>query len=476
MCLRQNYIIILIFFCFLLSFFAKAQETEISVLIGERNIGVNEPLAVSVTIRKSGEVETPVAKFPEIPNFLKRGTSTSRATSYANGQKIITYTITQNYQAIKEGNFKVNPIKITVNGTEVKSEMANVIVSPEKDNKPTSNDDFADFIDASNFKDFEEVKEDAFLALTTTKSKPFVGEGFTVTLAFYVAESNGAEMQFKNNEIQIPEIIKRIKPNNCWEESHGLTEEKISKVTINDKRYTEYMFYRATFYALNNQKVIFPAAALNLVKFKTVKNGEKLPEIIRFVSRQVIVEPKELPAHPLRQEISVGTFYLKENINKVKMSTGKAFQYRMTIAGDGNISTIKIPEIKNDSLFDFYPPESESVVTPQNGKIIGNKTFTFQIIPKQAGSFALSKYFRWIYFNPVSSKYDTLKSSLVIQVSGKKIQTVEAPVTAGSVYDGLDKVDTSKQQTDYSKILKDEANVLIIFMLLGMTYIFWRRK
>ena len=41
-----------------------------------------------------------------------------------------------------------------------------------------------------------DVKDDAFLALSTSKDTVFMGEGFTATLAFYVSEKNQAPLQF----------------------------------------------------------------------------------------------------------------------------------------------------------------------------------------------------------------------------------------------------------------------------------------
>lgn len=482
--IKNYYINILIFFCLLLSFSTKAQQSsDVSLIIGEKNIFLEDPFVVTVVLKFIGESPNPEYKFPELPNFSKRGVSKSIARSFVSGQPVATCTITQNYAAKKEGIFKIPAFRVNINGTDLKQE-AFVI----KVNKPVtidkkginyteaakatdSQEDFTDFIEGNRPELANlNTKEDAFLSLSSSKSSPYVGEGFTVTLAFYVADNNTADIQFDHNEVQIPAITKKIKPENCWEESFGITEAQGVKVRINGKSYTQYKFYQATFYPLNNKSIVFPAVSLRLLKTIPDKNNGKKYSFVTFQTKPFTIKAKELPPHPLKNEVSVGLFTWREVLNRNKVSTGKSVEYSLQIMGDGY--NVKLPEIKNDSIFDFFPPEVDAINTPQNNKIISTKSFTFQIIPKRAGNFALDKYFQWVYFNTKTEKYDTLKSVLKIQVSGQSIQTTDTPLAQTSVYDGLEQTDSSEEASNFKKLLKDEANILIVIMLIGIVYIF----
>jgi hypothetical protein len=221
---------------------------------------------------------------------------------------------------------------------------------------------------------------------------------------------------------------------------------------------------------LNDKKIIFPSVSLRLLKFLPEKNGGKKSTYVTFQTGAFTVKAKELPPHPLKNEVSVGEFTWRETLNKHKVITGKSVEYSLQIMGDGY--NVKLPQIKNDSVFDFFPPEVDAINTPQNNKIISTKSFTFQIIPKRAGNFVLDKYFQWIYFNTKTEKYDTLKSVLKLEVSGQAIQTADSPLTQTSVYDGLENTDSSEEASDFKKLLKDEANILIFIMLIGLIYIF----
>jgi BatD DUF11 like domain len=463
----------------------------VSLIIGEKNITLEDPFIVTVIVKFVGDVQTPDCTFPDLPNFTKRGFSKSTARSFVSGQPVSTCTITQNYAAKKEGNLKVSNFKVVVNGTDLKSEgfvvKVGKIISPEKKlpsneetplfkDSPDNKEDFTDFIEGNTKPELNNLntKEDAFLSLSSSKLNPYVGEGFTVTLAFYVADNNMAEIQFDHNEVQIPAIIKKIKPENCWEESFGLTETQQAQVIIKGKKYTQYRFYEATFYPLNNKPIVFPAVDFRLQKFITEKNGYKKSSFVSFSTRPFRIIARELPAHPLRNEVSVGQFSWKESLDKYKVNTGKSVSYRLQISGDGY--NIKLPQTKNDSIFDFFPPKIVSSADPKNGKIITTKSLTFQIIPKQAGNFALDKYFHWIYFNTNTEKYDTLKSKIILGVTGQTIQTADTPTAGRTVYDGLENEETSKEQNNFTKILKDEANILIVIMLVGMIYILLPNK
>ena len=479
------YINILIFFSFLLSLETKAQQSDdVSLIIGEKNITLEDPFIVTVVIKFVGEVPaTPDCKFPELQNFSKRGQSKSTARSFVGGHPLTTCTITQNYSPKKEGNLKVPAFKVNVNGADLKSEAFVINVSknivpdktetansetPTTEKSAKKEEDFTDFIEGNNTQ-FIDTKEDAFLSLSTSKSNPYVGEGFTVTFAFYVAENNATDIQFDHNEIQIPVITKKIKPENCWEENFGITETKQSQIIINGKKYTQYKFYQATFYPLNTKPTNFPSVTLKLLKFTPEKNGGKKSSTLSFSTRPFTVKAKELPPHPLKNEVSVGQFTLKESLNKYKINTGKSIQYILQISGDGY--NIKLPDMKNDTIFDFFPPEVDDSRDSQNDRIITTKFFTFQIIPKRAGSFALTKYFQWIYFNTKKEQYDTLKSKVILGVEGATIATSEVPSMVTSVYEGIDKIDSSEESSNFIKLLKDEANILIVIMLIGMIYV-----
>jgi hypothetical protein len=443
-------------FFFLVSLFTMAQE-EVKIELGKKNLLPDETFTIKVTIKN--RIESKVGQFPEIQGFTKGARQVSHPQSA--GNKIITHIITQTYTPTRDGIYRLSPFSIEVNGENYESEGA--MISVAKSGEESDNTDETPVI--------VNTKEDAYLSIVIDKKQVYVGEGFRVSLVLYVAETNTAAMGFTDINNQINAIAKKIKPSDCLEERLTITDIPKVQVTINNKKYTSYELFEAHYYPLNNKPISFPSVELKMDKFATDSKGivdKSQKNIIGFVSKPYIIQVIDLPDHPLKDKVSVGEFYSSENIETRRISTGKSFNYIFKIVGNGNIATITMPNLQNDSHFDFYPPEIKETKTI--GKVEGEKEFRYRIIPKDSGQHTLEKYISWVYFNTKKKNYDTLHSKIKVLVSGKTIEDNSGGT--GDIYDGLDKIDTSIIQADYRQAIKNVSNVLLILMLFGMIYVF----
>jgi BatD DUF11 like domain len=483
-----------IFFLLLFNSLLYAQDNKVLIEIKDKNIHVDKLLIISVLIK--GSEGRDVKNFPEIPHFKKRIQEAKSVFSTVSGQTHIHQQISQQYIPEQVGTFKIAPFSLSVNGQTVPFEGATIVVSNSVQlggantnsitaaiNTPKINvnkeDDFSDFI--NNEATFLDVKEDAFLALNTSKSKVFVGEGIKIKLSLYVAETNAAEMKFSEDlELQMANIIKQIISPNCLIEDFKVTDIQSSPLKINGKAYAEYKLYQAVYYPLNTQPIVFPSVNLKMIKFKIAKDQllagkEKQKSYTIFKTKPVQVTAIDLPQHPLKNQVSVGVFKWENKIAQTKVATGKSFQVDINIVGEGNILGINMPQIQNDSLFDFYPPDVQQAVSRSRGIISGNKTFSYQVIPKQAGKFALGKYFRWTYFNPNTQQYVTLSSDVVLDVQGETIQDSGEIIGKPSLYDNIETLDSSIKETDYPAIISFFANIFIVSMLAGTIYLIFEK-
>jgi len=108
--------------------------------------------------------------------------------------------------------------------------------------------------------------------LTIDKTEVYIGEGFTTTLAFYVSESNKADMRFYDLGKQITDIVKNINPANCWEENFSIDNITGEPITINNKGYTQYKIFQAAYYPLNDEDIEFNSVGLKMIKYQVAKN------------------------------------------------------------------------------------------------------------------------------------------------------------------------------------------------------------
>ncbi|HET9053953.1 MAG TPA: BatD family protein, partial [Cyclobacteriaceae bacterium] len=209
---------------------------NIQIVLGPDEIGENQSWTISVTVQND-RFKSHDYVFPEIPGFRKRGTSSQSQTSIINGQVSSSQSVTMTYLPTKQGIFTVQAFKMTVNGQTIMSPGKKVKVGPPVQ---TRRDPFTydpnDFF-GNNNTEFVDIKDDAFLAVTTSKPEVYVGEGFTTTLSFYVDDKNRAPLQFHDLARQLTAILKKIKPANCWEENFEIENVQSETVTINGEYY-----------------------------------------------------------------------------------------------------------------------------------------------------------------------------------------------------------------------------------------------
>jgi hypothetical protein len=337
-----------------------------------------------------------------------------------------------------------------------------------------------DFFEDGN-TEFVEMKDDAFLAVTTDKTEVYVGEGVNATLAFYISESNRAPLHFYELSRQLAEILKTLKPANCWEENFDIENIEGEHVTIKGKDYVQYKIYQAMFYPLNSQTIKFPSVSLEMLKFKMARNpsffGQNSKEGYKtYKSQPKVVSVRELPPHPLKNTVAVGEYKLDERILDTNLKTGQSTSYEFNIYGEGNIASVPKPDNKSDDVLEIYEPSIQQDISRSNNRVTGTKKFRYFIIPKEPGQAKLSKYFSWVYFSPQRKQYDTLSSRLTAYITGesKKNEVIDSH-DPGSFYDKIAVADNSlliRRETNWQKWT---FNGIVILVLAASVFLLFKK-
>lgn len=479
----------IVYILLILAGILQVQAQEITVDLGADEVGLNELFTITVTLQ-NGSIKN-YTDFPEIDGFAKRGTSSSSKTNIINGQISSSQSIIQRYLPLEEGTFRLDDFSMEVNGIEISSGGKTIKVTPPVERRrnsrrnrfdPFGRDPFDDLFGRDkNEAEFVDVKEDAFLALTTDKSEVYVGEGFTTTFAFYVADANRAPLQFHEAGKQLSTILKDLKPENCWEENYNIENIYGERVTIQGKNYTRYKIYQATYYPLNLETVVFPSVPFEMIKYRVAKSPsffgrDRQEDFKTFYTREKSVRVKALPPHPLKDKVAVGDFELDENIDKLTVETGESFEYSFNIYGEGNIAGIGDPEIPTSRDMDIYPPNIAQDINRGAGRVTGSKKYSYYGIPNEPGEYDFKDYFSWVFFNPDKEVYDTLTSQIALNVTGESKKNVSISSTdLGSFYDNIDVASNELKSLREDKTTQIIANLLILAMLAGAGYLFFRK-
>ncbi|MEO5601398.1 MAG: BatD family protein [Cyclobacteriaceae bacterium] len=464
--------------------FSAIQAQKVQITLGPDQIGENQTWTITLTVQNDRLKS--YDNFPEIQGFRKRGTSTQSTQNIINGQISSSQSIIMTYLPLKQGSYAIPDFTLKVNDKAIRVEGKKVKVGPAVQQQQ---DPFRSLFDrnppddffGSNETEFVDINDDAFLAFTTSKDEVYMGEGFNASLSFFVSEENRAPLQFHDLGKQLSEILKRVKPDNCWEENFNIENIEGDAVKIGGKDYTRYKIYQATFYPLNAEPIVFPSVALEMIKFKVAKNpsffGQNRKEDFKkFYSKPKKVTVKELPPHPLKDVVAVGNYQVSELMSDTNIETGKSSSYVFNIFGEGNISAIPKPKITSDADFEFYEPNVRMDIKRENSRVRGTKSYNYFLIPKEPGRYDLKDYLQWVFFNPEENRYDTLRSKLTVYVTGEstKNDAIQAN-NDGSFYDKIQTADNTLIVIDNNSWQQMAFNIFIFLVLATSAYLVFKK-
>jgi hypothetical protein len=458
----------------LLGFQFVAKSQEVNITFGETEIGLQETFTITATINNSQL--TGINGFPEIVGLTKTGTSSSQSTSIIDGKRSFSQSITQNYRANKVGTYTVKPFTITINGKAISVQGTTVKVTPQTSRR--QNDPFADFFGMRDDEptEFINVKEDAFFAVTTSKPQVYVGEGFNLSVAMYIAEENRALLEFHEIGEQLGMILKKIKPANCWEENFGIEEIIPESVTIGRKSYRQYKIYQANFYPINTGEVIIPSVDFKMIKFKVAVNQSffgtnHVRDFITFKSKEKVVKVVDLPPHPLKGNVAIGNYKLQDDLSLPSVKTGQTFNYKFQVVGEGNIAQLtNLPTVKKNGVFSFYKPNEKIQINRSANTVYGSKQFNYLLSANEAGNYRMGDIFEWVFFNTNTNKYDTLHSRLSLQVTGEKIVSKIDSTGLGDFYSLIKEADNDIKSWEQNIPLKIMINFVFLATLSILGY------
>ncbi|MDE0472859.1 MAG: hypothetical protein OXH57_13070, partial [Ekhidna sp.] len=129
-----------------------------------------------------------------------------------------------------------------------------------------------------------------------------------------------------------------------------------------------------------------------------------------------------------------------------------------------------------DKNFDFYEPDIRQNINRGSGKVSGTKSFDFYGIPNEPGTFDLGAYFFWVFFNPSSKTYDTLKSEMALQVTGESRKNLTiASNDLGDFYDRMNHADNQLQSLNDNGWINTIINILTVLTLSATVYLFFKK-
>jgi len=465
---------------------APARAQQISIELGKSPLPINQYFTISIRLQDQQLKEyTP---FPQIQGFKKSSRYSSTKTITTAGNTTTILTIVQNYAPLEEGQHVLKPFSMKVNGQTVQSQgmtiqvtpmQANAAQSPNLPDLITDEEEQPAVVDEE--PEFLDKEDKAFLNLYTSKKEVFVGESVTIALYFYLAEEDQRLLDFYDFANQMTGIMRQLKQANAWEEAFEFTEISPEQVLVKGKPYLRFRLYEAVLYPINLQDFRFPQLQLKMIKYRLARNPNLLAEDRQegyktFYAPERVVQVKELPPHPLRNVVPVGRYRLQERLTQQHVPVNKSFTYHFEVRGEGNLSAIMPPVPAGPPGLEFYPPDVRQDITRRQGRVLGGKTFAFTVLPREPGTYNMGQTMEWIYFDPVTAAYDTLRPVLLVHVTGARdSDALVLSRDLGAFYNIIENEDNKLVSLHFFEEIRRYTNI-VLFVLLAITAFVFIKK
>lgn len=337
-------------------------------------------------------------------------TSQSSSTSFVNGHRTSTFTLTYTYTLLGNtpGDFTINPATITSDGQQYTSNGVRITVLPP-DEQPTS---------SSTSKSISERPEasstsssDIFVRTIVNKTNVYEQEALQISYRLYVAGVDFAQM---GNTLKLPEMTGFLK------QEMELGNRQFELEHYNGRNYQAVTLFSYLLYPQHSGDIEIDAAQFEAIL--RVQTHQQVRSIFddffgtyENVSRAltapaVTIHVKPLPAgKPAGFSGAVGQFTITPAISTTDIQANEAVTLSLNIRGTGNMKLIKTPAVDWPEGFEPYDPKVTNNFKPSNSGFTGNKSIEYLAIPRAAGDYTIPEL-SFSYFDIQEGKYKTLST------------------------------------------------------------------
>ncbi len=431
------FIILIVSFSFLLGLTVKpvsAEEIGFDASVNTKTATLGSSIQLTLTFR-GGHPDNP-PEIPSIDGVEVRYLGPSTSVTIINGQ--YSSTVAHMYALLpgKTGKFKIPAITVNVAGKTLSSNPIDIEVvdQPAQAVPGTSNPNINQNNDASQIA--TSIKDKIFLIVEPAKKEVYFNEKVPVNVKLFV---NGLGLEL----FQYPTI-----EHNGFIVDNFAGQPRKYQQNVGGINYTVFEFNTFVYPTQTGEVSLGPAQIVFNLIFQNRNSSPFSDQFGEDVfdgffnsvqKREVTVSSADFPLKVLPlpetgkpQDFSgaVGKFSFEATASPSEVNTGDPVTVKMKITGDGNLASVKMPVIKENTDYKLYDPQ----VKEENGTKTAEQVF----IPKSDKVTAVPQL-SFSYFDPETKNYQTIargpfpikvqKSAQDFKVVGyDRPQTVTAPV------------------------------------------------
>lgn len=342
-------------------------------------------------------------------------TSQSSSTSFVNGKRTSSFTLTYTYTLIpnKEGTFTLPPATIKVDGEQYTSNGVRITVLPpdQPSNVSTASQQSNANASIQPREATNANAENIFMRTLVSKTKVHEQEVILLTYKLYFAGVDVA--QFTNNT-RLPEFKGFLK------QELEIGEIQTELEHYNGRNYQTAVIYRTLLFPQRSGDIVIDPAQFEAVL--RVQNRAQVRSIFDdffnsyttvakpLVAPSVTIHVSELPAgKPAGFSGGVGQFAINSRISNTDLQANEAVTLTLTIQGTGNMKLLKTPAVDWPEGFEVYDPKVTNNFKNSLSGVSGTKTIEYLAIPRAGGTYTIPAV-QFAYYDTQADTYKTLST------------------------------------------------------------------
>ncbi|WP_169833694.1 BatD family protein [Caldithrix abyssi] len=411
-----------------------SQDIQIRSYVSKNKVGINENFTYSIEVSgKSTSLPDPVA--PDFKDFyVLSGPNTSTSIQFVNGRMSATKVHTYYLQPKKKGQLNIPPATVKRKGKTIKSNAITITVvdQPQTAQKPSRQRKAP-----KKTTDRDLLGQSIYLKTEVSKRKAYVGEQIVVAYKLYF-RVNVSGYDFK----KLPS-----NPGFWTEEFEMPGQPIISSEIVNGLNYNVATIRKIAIFPTQSGELTLEPISV-MVEARVQRRSRSIFDSFfddpfgRVVQKTLSSKPIKIKVMELPQEGrpadfngAVGRYNLDVKIDKTDVKTNDAVSLKVTIAGEGNIKMVNVPDVIVPPDIEKYDPKIKTELDNVGARIRGKKKAEIILIPRVPGDF-LIKPLTFSYFDPQTGKYVTLRSKAIpLHVSGQRGVAMSQPLGGGASLD-----------------------------------------
>lgn len=344
-------------------------------------------------------------------------TSQSSSTSFVNGKRTSSFTLTYTYTLIanKEGTYTIPPATIKVSGEQYTSNGVRITVLPQDQTAnagaqtSSNNQQGRTNTQAQDSQQSNIGAENIFVRTLVSKTRVHEQEAILLSYKLYFA---GVDVAQLTNNTRLPEFKGFLK------QELEMGEIQTELEHYNGRNYQVATLYRTLLFPQRSGDIVIDKAQFEALL--RVQNRAQVRSIFddffgsyTTVSKQLIapsitIHVAELPAgKPAGFSGGVGQFSINSRISDTNIQANEAITLTLTIQGAGNMKLLKTPAVDWPEGFEVYDPKVTNNFRNSTTGVSGSKTIEYLAIPRAGGVYTIPSI-TFAYYDTSADSYKTL--------------------------------------------------------------------